>query len=345
MKTIVEIWTIKELYENIDNILEQPKYQRGAVWKEIKKQVLVDSILRGVDIPKIYLRKLKSGIHKYEVADGQQRIIAIREFIDKKFLLSTKSINGLELSKIGSYKVGDKNIDEINHILKDEFFNYNLTIAIVEDATNIEIRTLFGRLQMGDTLNPAEKRNALISNIGMEIDNIVLNHDFFIKSKIQNERYKKQDFLTHVITLIYFQNKYDLKAPLLNQLYIELSKDIPEDLISNTIKCLNHMYEIDKLSKKRIVNKWTFVDLFYYLYLNLDTLKSIDYGKVADSIYDFENSRIKHSPEPERLIDSSTSKLENKLLYNYIVSFKANGGNPKNINKRNEMIKTLFKNK
>jgi len=103
MKTHVEIWTIKELYDSLNTILEQPKYQRGSVWKPIKKQLLIDSILRGIDIPKIYLRKVAHGLYKYEVADGQQRITALKDFINKKFTLSNKIINGLNLSKIGKY--------------------------------------------------------------------------------------------------------------------------------------------------------------------------------------------------------------------------------------------------
>lgn len=343
MITDIEIWKVKELYDELESIMEQPKYQRGAVWKEIKKQMLIDSMLRGIDIPKIYLRKVNRGRTQYEVADGQQRIITIREFIAKEFSLSDKTVNGLDLSKIESYTVKGKNIDEINVALKERLLNYNLTIGIIDDATNIDIRILFARLQMGDTLNTAEKRNAVISLIGTEIDNLVLNHDFFINSKIIPDRYRRQDFATHVIAMMHYKNAHDLKAVLLNKLYINLQKTIPINLIPNAVKILDWLYQIDSLSKKRIINKWSFVDLFYLLFINHNTIQSIDALQFAQKFESFEKLRRLHSKTPEKLISGKTpTKLEEKL-YNYILAFNSNGGNSKNITKRLETFQYYFK--
>ena len=44
---LVSLWTNKE---NIDPC---PQYQRGSVWNELKQQQLLDSLLRGYDVPKI----------------------------------------------------------------------------------------------------------------------------------------------------------------------------------------------------------------------------------------------------------------------------------------------------
>ena len=41
--------------ENIDT---NPDYQRPAVWSTSQKQLLMDTILRGYDIPKLYLRQI-----------------------------------------------------------------------------------------------------------------------------------------------------------------------------------------------------------------------------------------------------------------------------------------------
>ena len=52
-----DTWTIEDIRKNIKTI-EFPEYQREPiVWSLIKKQKLIDSILRDFDIAPIYLFK------------------------------------------------------------------------------------------------------------------------------------------------------------------------------------------------------------------------------------------------------------------------------------------------
>ncbi len=62
----------------------QPNFQRGEVWGKAKKQRLIDSILRGWHIPPVHVIKVP-GSEQQEVLDGQQRLVAIRDFIGNKF--------------------------------------------------------------------------------------------------------------------------------------------------------------------------------------------------------------------------------------------------------------------
>jgi len=52
-----------------------PDYQRPPAWTRKQKQLLIDSILREYDIPKMYWRSINrdDGV-KFEVIDGQQRL-------------------------------------------------------------------------------------------------------------------------------------------------------------------------------------------------------------------------------------------------------------------------------
>ncbi len=45
---------------------------------------VVDSILRGYDVPKFYLRQVGKKPEKFDVVDGQQRTRAIWEFLEGK---------------------------------------------------------------------------------------------------------------------------------------------------------------------------------------------------------------------------------------------------------------------
>ena len=72
--------------KRIDN---QPSYQRQSeLWNLEKKQLLIDSILNGYDIPKIYLHKFNKpkkirGIEmQYAIIDGRQRLETIWGFLN-----------------------------------------------------------------------------------------------------------------------------------------------------------------------------------------------------------------------------------------------------------------------
>src|SRR5262249_27012501 len=76
----VENWTVERLHKARPNI-SFPEYQRQPnLWSTDKKQRLMDSILRDIDIPKIYFNETKKG--DFEVVDGTQRLWSIWEFID-----------------------------------------------------------------------------------------------------------------------------------------------------------------------------------------------------------------------------------------------------------------------
>ena len=58
MKISRETWAILSLNGLKDNIDTNPDYQRPSVWKKSQKQLLIDSILRGYDLPKFYLEEI-----------------------------------------------------------------------------------------------------------------------------------------------------------------------------------------------------------------------------------------------------------------------------------------------
>ena len=76
-----------------------PEYQREEVWTKPQKQLLIDSLLVGIDIPKFYFRAVDKPPYEYEVVDGQQRLRAIFEFLNNEYALpsSQKTIDGEEM--------------------------------------------------------------------------------------------------------------------------------------------------------------------------------------------------------------------------------------------------------
>jgi uncharacterized protein with ParB-like and HNH nuclease domain len=66
-----------------------PEYQRGKVWSRKRQALLIDSMLRGYDLPKFYLREVPEGPD--EVVDGQQRLNAIAAFFANELPLPRES--------------------------------------------------------------------------------------------------------------------------------------------------------------------------------------------------------------------------------------------------------------
>ncbi len=65
--------TTRWFAKHIDVIKLDPSWQRGPVWKTSSQALLIDSILKEYDIPKVYLwERPVGGAHRYEVVDGQR---------------------------------------------------------------------------------------------------------------------------------------------------------------------------------------------------------------------------------------------------------------------------------
>lgn len=70
-------------------------YQRSPeVWPVEARSFLIESIILGFPIPKLYIREstdLKTRSMKSEIIDGQQRSMAIWHFYEGKFAISKRS--------------------------------------------------------------------------------------------------------------------------------------------------------------------------------------------------------------------------------------------------------------
>jgi hypothetical protein len=332
-------WKVSTLIKKRDRINDQPEYQRGEVWSNEKKGLLIDSILRGIDIPKIYLRLLNNKHHDFEVADGQQRLNALYNFRDDKFKLLNKKIKGLDTGFINGNQVGGLAYSELPANLKKKFDNFEITISIIENCDEYEVRTLFGRLQEGVSLNSAEKRNAIISNVGKQIESIALNHKFFEGCKISRKRYKHQDYLAHVFALMFYNNKEDLKSKLLEKLYLDNTLVVDINILKRVDCVLDYIHSLDNVGSKRIINKYTFIDLFWLLYESYP-IQALEVDSFKAEFEEFERKRIDYRQRYTELLKEDTK--EARELYDYILAYERSGALTQNISIRQEVFKNRF---
>lgn len=188
-------WPISTSYGYRSKIDTNPDYQRPAVWSTAQKQLLMDTILRGYDIPKLYLRQVSKNPTQYEVVDGQQRLRAIWSFMANEFRIpkGTDSIDGVDISEM--------RYDDLPFDIRGEFDVYPLDVVVISDSEEEEVREMFLRLQNGTTLKAQEKRNAMPGQM-RDFVKALTNHNIFTTSvKFKNSRYT-HDHVSAQLTLI-----------------------------------------------------------------------------------------------------------------------------------------------
>lgn len=132
-----------------------PKYQRNPVWNYKAKSYLIDTIIRGLPIPQIFIRQtVDTNTRKTfrEVIDGQQRLRAIIEFVQDEFYILRSQ----------NKEYGNKKYSNLNDEDKEAFLLYELPVEVIKSKEDSVIYNLFARLNTNSiTLNKQELRNSL----------------------------------------------------------------------------------------------------------------------------------------------------------------------------------------
>jgi hypothetical protein len=162
-----------------------PVYQRrGRLWSDTDKAYLIDSIINGFDIPKLYIADFTYGDSSlnrkklpYAIIDGKQRLEAIFNFFDGFVTLNPDFV----LLENPSLPLGGLSYLDLlnNHAeIAEAFDNYNLSVMSVITDSDELINELFVRLNRSKPLTGAEIRNAM-SGPAPEVIRKLSRLDFF----------------------------------------------------------------------------------------------------------------------------------------------------------------------
>jgi len=235
---------------NRKEIVVNRDYQRSEkVWPPAARSFLIETILLGYPIPKLYLYQvtdLKSRKTLKHIVDGQQRSYAILDFYENKFELSRTS----ELVELKG-----KKFEELPDEYKQKYIDYALSVDLFVSATSEEIREIFRRINSYTVpLNPEEKRHSqwqgefkwfiyrLSKNYGQTLINLGVFKD---RQLIRMSDAK----LFSEITYALLNGITTTTAPNLDRLYREYDEDFPydkeiEDKISHAINVILEWPEI-----------------------------------------------------------------------------------------------------
>ena len=189
-----------------------PDFQRPSVWSVSQKQLLMDTILRGYDIPKMYWRKIKVNPDAYEVVDGQQRLRAIWSFFDGEYALPD------DAEPINGEPVAGLKVSELSDALIIQLQTYSIDVVVVEDTDEDEVREMFLRLQNGTSLKAQEKRNAMPGQMRDFVRKLT-DHRFFNSVAFRNVRYTHDQVAAQLTCLEIAGEPVNVKNIDLNRMY------------------------------------------------------------------------------------------------------------------------------
>lgn len=176
----------------------KPDFQReGRLWSRADKAFLIDSILNGYDIPKIYMADFTVGIAKlnrkglpYAIIDGKQRLEAIFDFHSGHLVLDQEFIFQ-ENPKLKLAGLGYSDLIKLYPEVADIFNTWPMSIVHVVTDEQAKIEELFVRLNRSKPLTGAEIRNAMAGPV-TELNRLLVSHELF-KSSISFSKKRAQD--------------------------------------------------------------------------------------------------------------------------------------------------------
>lgn len=193
MERVVQNWTLANVAETRERI-GFPGFQREPnLWSVEKKKLLIDSVFRNIDIPKLYFALNESG--NYDVVDGQQRLWAIWDYINDEFAIE---IDGLK---------GRRRYSELTKTQQDKFDQFELQIVLLTNADDEYLRELFLRLQLGLLLITGEKLKAETGEMRDFVFNVLARKSFVRKLGIPRRRFAKQTFCAQLCINLFSREK------------------------------------------------------------------------------------------------------------------------------------------
>lgn len=189
-----------------------PDFQRPAVWSTAQRQLLIDTILRDYDMPKLYWRKLSGTPDRYDVVDGQQRLRAVWGFVDGEFSLPK------DAEPVDGKPTASCNYESLPDELRVRFDTYALDVVVLEDTDEDEVREMFLRLQNGTSLKAQEKRNAMVGAMRDFVRSLT-QHEFFKRVGFANTRYTHDHIAAQMMCLELAGGPTNVKNGDLNRMY------------------------------------------------------------------------------------------------------------------------------
>lgn len=249
-------WTAKQIDKminkgtiNFDNAV-----QRGLVWDNERKSLLIHSMIEGYPIPAFYASKNEAG---YDMLDGKQRSNAITDYLNDKYKLSNVPEITLESGDI--IDINGLTFSELEEELQDIVKDYSLTVYYFDGITEDEITEMFFRLNNGKPLTAIELTRVKAKSI--EKIKEIGKHELFTSALTEKaiNKYTNEDIVIKSYALLNCQNpSFDTKyiRPLIES--AEITDEQSESIIQAYTRILatyNDIVSIDSKEAQKVAKR------------------------------------------------------------------------------------------
>ena len=154
-------------WQRSGSLVLSPSFQRRSVWPLAAKSLLVDTVVRGIPVPIIFIREqtdLKSLEPIREVVDGQQRLRTLISFVDKGLIANYDSArDSFTVRKEHNSSIAGKSYSDLEATDRKAILTYEFSVHVLpSDTDDRQILQIFARMNStGVRLNNQELRNAM----------------------------------------------------------------------------------------------------------------------------------------------------------------------------------------
>ncbi|WP_417335897.1 DUF262 domain-containing protein [Halobacteriovorax marinus] len=311
-----------------------PDFQRRDVWPSKARVYLIDTILNGKPIPKLFIREIVDRERKKtvrDVIDGQQRLRTIVSFYNNEFKVKVETD---EYEVNGFYK-------DLPDELKDSFISYDLSVDVVQNMSQEEIIDVFARLNtFSFPLNRQELINSeffgdfktLVYQTSKQYTNFWVNNNIFTLKKIN--RMADAELMSDIVATIYegpvargdvkkIYKKYDDKLPELDKTRRNIHKtfELLEEYFGEFIANSNFrrpqlFFGLYLATYHIFVSQLEFLGREYEYTVDLNTFKS----DMENLEYDIENESFE-GEEGTRFYNAYKVQTTNKSSRERVVKY------------------------
>jgi hypothetical protein len=280
-----------------------PDFQRRSVWPEKAKSYLIDTILRGLPIPKLIIhQKMAQSRNIRVVIDGQQRLRSIFEYINNNF----------KISKIHNEDLSQFYFDELPEDIRDSFFQFELGVDVIFNITYEEMLDIFQRLNsFTATLKPQEILNSkylgyfknYVFDYGRKYAKYFIDGE--VLTKYQVTRMAEAELSTNFFVALINGVQTNKNNETFYRIYEDEENELPAMAIryDEIMSIIGEIYPPDELK----LTNWSRVHLFYTLFTSIGHLK---YGLNGPSVdYRFPLS-LKEIGKLRIILDEISSKYD-----------------------------------
>lgn len=170
----MERWNINKTQYKVSDFISwqrngslelSPSFQRRPVWSPSAKSYLIDTIVKGLPIPIIFIREktdLQTFEPKRQIVDGQQRIRTLLTYVCPESLKDYKESHSFLVKKIHNLDISNKKFSELDKKTQQVILDYSFSVHILpSDVADRQVLQIFARMNAtGVKLNYQELRNA-----------------------------------------------------------------------------------------------------------------------------------------------------------------------------------------